>query len=59
MHRNIFDKSTQQLQEPFQKNITLKIMPYGALKRRELFNFLIFVPEEHSGVVGNFLLWER
>ena len=52
MYRNFFDKSRS---TPNFMNLseikTLNIMPYSALKRRELFNYLLnFFPEEHIHV---------
>ena len=43
MYRKIFDnsRSTPNFVN-LSENITLKVMPYSALKRRELFNFLNF-----------------
>ena len=43
MYRKIFDKSRSTPNSMnLSENITLKIMPYSALKRRELLNFLNF-----------------
>ena len=51
MYRKIFDKSrsTPNFMN-LSENITLKIMPYSALKRMELLNLLYFFPEEHIQV---------